>query len=107
MGEYHKRLRPYRPPSIVNISALSYGALGKNAISALNLGAEKAGCFHNTGEGGISDFHRLGADIVWQLGTGYFGARDEQGKFSFDVVRSQVALASRHRNKVIARRQTG
>lgn len=94
MGEYHKRLRPYRPPSIVNISALSYGALGKNAISALNLGAEKAGCFHNTGEGGISDFHRLGADIVWQLGTGYFGARDEQGKFSFDVVRNRVAKLS-------------
>ena len=60
----------------------------------MNLGAEKAGCFHNTGEGGISDFHRLGADIVWQLGTGYFGARDEQGKFSFDVVRNRVAKLS-------------
>ncbi len=90
MGQAHGRKRPFRPKSIINISAMSYGALGKHAISALNLGAAEAGAYHTTGEGGISPFHLLGADIVWQLGTGYFGARDESGEFSFDVVAKQV-----------------
>ena len=90
MGESHKRKRPFRPKSIINISAMSYGALGKNAISALNLGSKEAGCFHTTGEGGISPFHLLGADIVWQIGTGYFGARDESGNFSMGVICERV-----------------
>jgi len=90
MGESHGRSRPFRPKSIVNISAMSYGALGKHAISALNLGAAQAGAYHTTGEGGISPYHLLGADIIWQLGTGYFGARDQSGKFSFDVIAQQV-----------------
>jgi len=63
--------QPYEA-SLLNISAMSYGALSGNAVSALNLGAKEAGCYHNTGEGGISKFHRLGADIVWNVGTGYF-----------------------------------
>ena len=63
--------QPYEA-SIFNVSAMSYGALSGNAISALNLGAELAGCYHNTGEGGISKFHKLGGDIVWNVGTGYF-----------------------------------
>ncbi|MDQ6969148.1 MAG: FMN-binding glutamate synthase family protein [Mariprofundus sp.] len=90
MGEAHGRKRPFRPKSIINVSAMSYGALGKHAISALNLGAAQAGAYHTTGEGGISPFHLLGADVIWQLGTGYFGARDASGAFSLDVVCRQV-----------------
>ena len=62
-------LQPYSA-SIFNISAMSYGALSGNAVSALNLGASLAGCYHNTGEGGIAKFHKLGGDIVWNIGTG-------------------------------------
>lgn len=90
MGEAHSRKSPFRPGSVINISAMSYGSLGKRAISALNLGAKEAGCFHNTGEGGVSEYHCLGADLMWQIGTGYFGARDSNGKFSFDVAAQRV-----------------
>jgi len=68
--------------SILNISAMSYGALSKTAISALNEGAALGGFAHNTGEGGISDYHLLGGDLIWQIGTGYFGCRTEDGRFS-------------------------
>ncbi|MEZ6196580.1 MAG: FMN-binding glutamate synthase family protein [Planctomycetota bacterium] len=84
MGERHGRKRPYRPTSIINISAMSFGSLGYRAVTALNQGAAKAHCFHNTGEGGISPYHRKGADLVWQLGTGYFGARGPDGRFSLE-----------------------
>jgi len=90
MGAMHERKRPWRPNSIVNISGMSYGALGKRAISALNLGAEIAGCYHNTGEGGVSPYHLLGAEVIWQIGTGYFASRGENGKFSLDVVEGKV-----------------
>ena len=69
---------------------MSFGSLGKRAISALNVGAKQAGCFHNTGEGGISEYHCHGADLMWQLGTGYFGARDATGRFSFEVAAQRV-----------------
>jgi len=69
--------QPYSA-SLLNISAMSYGALSGNAISALNLGAKGAGCYHNTGEGGISRFHLLGADITWNVGTGYFACGDSR-----------------------------
>ncbi|MCB0377671.1 MAG: FMN-binding glutamate synthase family protein [Bdellovibrionales bacterium] len=72
--------QPYSA-SRLNISAMSYGSLSKNAVSALNLGARLGGFAQNTGEGGISEFHRLGGDIIWQLGTGYFGARQANGMF--------------------------
>ena len=69
--------------SYLNISAMSFGSLSTNAIEAFNLGAKKAGCFHNTGEGGASPYHlKHGGDIVWQLGTGLFGCRDKQGNFN-------------------------
>ena len=87
IGESHGRSRPYRPGSIINTSAMSFGSLGANAVSALNLGAKQAGCFHNTGEGGVSRYHRQGADICWQLGTGYFGARSSDGTFDIDAFR--------------------
>jgi len=91
VGAMHNRRRPWRPNSIVNISAMSFGALGKNAISALNRGAGLAGCYHNSGEGGVSKYHLLGGTVVWQIGTGYFGACDKDGNFSIDVVADRVA----------------
>jgi glutamate synthase (ferredoxin) len=90
IGEAHGRKRPYRPTSIINISAMSYGSLGRNAISALNQGAKMANCFHNTGEGGCSKYHRFGADICLQLGTGYFGARDLEGRFVPDKLKQTL-----------------
>jgi glutamate synthase domain-containing protein 2 len=72
--------QPYHA-SIFNIGAMSYGALSKTAITALNEGAELGGFAHNTGEGGISDYHLRGGDLIWQIGTGYFGCRDANGRF--------------------------
>ncbi len=69
--------------SVLNISAMSYGSLSQNAILALNGGAKDGGFAHNTGEGGLSPYHlQNGGDIIWQIGTGYFGCRDDQGNFS-------------------------
>ncbi len=90
VGLAHGRKAPYHPPSIVNVSAMSFGSLGSHAVSALNKGAMQAGCYQNTGEGGCSRFHRFGADVVFQIGTGYFGARDSKG-FNLDVVKRLVA----------------
>ncbi|MCY1510190.1 hypothetical protein D9M68_445610 [compost metagenome] len=74
--------QPYSA-SIYNISAMSFGSLSQNAILALNGGAKLGRFAHNTGEGGISDYHeRPGGDLIWQIGTGYFGCRGEDGKFS-------------------------
>lgn len=73
-------LQPYHA-SIYNIGAMSYGALSKTAITALNEGAKLGGFAHNTGEGGISEYHLKGGDLIWQIGTGYFGCRDEKGRF--------------------------
>ncbi len=73
--------RPYKA-SLLNISAMSYGALSQNAILALNKGAKIGGFAHNTGEGGISPYHlRHGGDLIWQIGTAYFGCRDNDGNF--------------------------
>jgi len=73
--------QPYSA-SIFNVSAMSFGALSKNAVLALNKGAKRGGFYHNTGEGGLSPYHlEGGGDVVWQIGTGYFGARDENGNF--------------------------
>ena len=74
--------QPYSA-SVFNISAMSFGALSANAIRALNKGARLGGFYHDTGEGSISPYHREnGGDLVWELGSGYFGCRDEQGNFS-------------------------
>lgn len=67
--------------SVFNISAMSYGALSQTAITALNKGAALQNFAHNTGEGGISPYHINGADLIWQIGTGYFGCRNEMGLF--------------------------
>ena len=74
--------QPYSA-SILNISAMSYGSLSKNAVLALNQGAKMGNFAHNTGEGGLSPYHlEGGGDIIWQVGTGYFGCRTPDGKFS-------------------------
>jgi glutamate synthase domain-containing protein 2 len=73
--------KPYEA-SVLNISAMSFGSLSKNAILALNKGAQKGGFYHNTGEGGLTPYHlEHGGDVVWQIGTGYFGCRTKDGKF--------------------------
>jgi len=73
--------RPYAS-SVLNVSAMSFGSLSANAIRALNLGAQLGGFSHNTGEGGLSEYHREhGGDLVWQIGTGYFGCRTPDGGF--------------------------
>ena len=77
--------QPYSA-SLLNISAMSFGALSANAIEALNRGAARGGFYHNTGEGGISRFHLSGGDVVWNVGTGYFGCGktiDDEGTRAF------------------------
>lgn len=81
--------QPYSS-SIFNISAMSYGSLSKNAITALNLGAKAGNFYHVTGEGGVSPYHRMGGDIVFQLGTGYFGARTIDGDFNPEMFREKA-----------------
>jgi len=69
--------------SLFNVSAMSFGALSANAIMALNLGAKKGGFIHDTGEGSISRYHREhGGDLIWEIGSGYFGCRNADGSFS-------------------------
>jgi glutamate synthase domain-containing protein 2 len=80
IGNY-QCMQPYHA-SIYNIGAMSYGALSKTAIASLNEGAKLAGFAHNTGEGGISEHHLKGGDLIWQIGTGYFGCRDARGRFN-------------------------
>jgi glutamate synthase domain-containing protein 2 len=81
--------QPYSS-SLFNISAMSFGALSKNAIEALNLGAKAGNFFHNTGEGGISKYHLKGGDLVWEIGTGYFGCRDEDGNFDAEKFKEKA-----------------
>jgi glutamate synthase domain-containing protein 2 len=77
--------------SVLNVSAMSFGSLSKNAILALNAGAKIGGFAHNTGEGGLSPYHlEPGGDVIWQIGTGYFGARDKAGAFSDDVFKANA-----------------
>ncbi|MDT8399207.1 MAG: FMN-binding glutamate synthase family protein [Pseudomonadales bacterium] len=84
--------QPYRA-SILNISAMSFGALSRNAILALNRGAKIGGFAHNTGEGGLSPYHlEGGGDLIWQVGTGYFGCRDLQGRFAPQAFQEKARL---------------
>jgi len=84
--------------SIFNISAMSFGSLSANAIMALNLGAKKGGFAHDTGEGSISQYHRVhGGDLIWEIGSGYFGCRNQDGsfnpdKFAANALDSQVKM---------------
>ncbi|MBI3229723.1 MAG: FMN-binding glutamate synthase family protein, partial [Burkholderiales bacterium] len=77
-----RRAQPYSA-SVFNISAMSFGALSSHAIMALNGGAKRGGFMHDTGEGSISSYHRVhGGDLVWEIGSGYFGCRNSDGTFS-------------------------
>jgi len=84
--------------SIFNISAMSFGSLSANAIMALNLGAKKGGFAHDTGEGSISQYHRVhGGYLIWEIGSGYFGCRNQDGsfnpdKFAANALDSQVKM---------------
>ena len=83
--------QPYSA-SIFNISAMSFGSLSANAIRALNKGAHAGGFAHDTGEGSISPHHReFGGDLIWEIGSGYFGCRDEDGDFSAARFREQAS----------------
>ena len=98
--EEHKRVtfggphcsNPYSA-SRLNISAMSFGALSSAAIAALNKGAAKGGFAQNTGEGGLSEYHLTnGGDIIWQIGTGYFGCRNKDGSFNDDAFAERANL---------------
>lgn len=91
LGGPRGRRHAFRPESVVNISAMSFGSLSGAAIRALNAGAAMAGSLHNTGEGGLSDHHRQGGDLVLQVGTGYFGCRDADGRLDIDALARVVA----------------
>ena len=90
MGEHNNRQKPYRPASIINISAMSFGSLSAKAVESMNKGVKLSGAYHNTGEGGLSPYHCQGGDIVFQFGTGYFGVRDELGRFSLEKLVDMV-----------------
>ncbi|MEZ5330591.1 MAG: FMN-binding glutamate synthase family protein [Thermoanaerobaculia bacterium] len=92
LGGPRGRAKAFRPVSVVNVSAMSYGSLSGAAVEALNRGAAEAPCLHNTGEGGISPYHRKGGELIWQVGTGYFGCRNETG--GFDLERFLEAVES-------------
>lgn len=100
--DHHPRIRfggkectqPY-DMSVLNVSAMSFGSLSKNAVLALNAGAKIGGFAHNTGEGGLSPYHLgPGGDVIWQIGTGYFGARTEDGNFSDEAFQKNATRGS-------------
>lgn len=93
LGGPRGRAKAFRPASVVNISAMSFGSLSGAAVTALNKGAALAGTMQNTGEGGLSPYHRNGGDLVFQIGTSYFGCRGEDGSFSLDKLKEVIAGA--------------
>ena len=85
-------VQPYSA-SLLNISAMSFGSLSKNAVLAMNKGAKKGNFAHNTGEGGISPYHlEHGGDLIWQIGTGYFGCRTNEGGFCPETFAEKATL---------------
>lgn len=81
LGGPRGRKHAFRPESIINISAMSFGSLSAPATEAINRGCKISGCIQNTGEGGVAPHHDHGGDLMWQLGTGYYGARLPNGRF--------------------------
>ncbi|RVU31780.1 FMN-binding glutamate synthase family protein [Neptunomonas marina] len=85
--------QPYEAASFFNISGMSYGALSKPAVQALSRGAAKAGCWMNTGEGGLSPFHlEGGCDLVYQIGTAKYGVRDAEGQLSDEKLKEKASI---------------
>ncbi|MEE9282027.1 MAG: FMN-binding glutamate synthase family protein [Myxococcota bacterium] len=91
LGEPRGRTHAFRPESLVNLSGMSFGSLSGPAVRALNRGAALGGFLHNAGEGGLSPHHRHGGDLIFQIGTGYFGCRDASGRFELDLLKEVVA----------------
>ena len=93
MGGARGRPRAFRPASIINVSGMSFGSLSGPAIEALNRGSRIAGCLQSTGEGGVSPHHLRGGDLIWQVGTAYFGCREPDGRFSMAKLKETIARA--------------
>ena len=93
LGGPRKRRKAFRPASVINVSGMSFGSLSGPAVESLNRGCKIAGCLQSTGEGGVSRYHLSGGDLVWQIGTGYFGCRDEHGRFSMERLKALVDQA--------------
>jgi glutamate synthase domain-containing protein 2 len=91
MGAARRRARAFRPGSIVNVSGMSFGSLSGPAVEALNRGSLIAGCLQSTGEGGVSSYHLKGGDLIWQVGTAYFGCREPDGRFSMARLKETLA----------------
>ncbi|MDP7030434.1 MAG: FMN-binding glutamate synthase family protein [Phycisphaerales bacterium] len=84
--------QPYEA-SVLNISAMSFGALSPHALESLNKGAKMGGFYHDTGEGGVSPYHRKhGGDLTWEIGTGYFGCRDADGSFDPEMFKDTAMI---------------
>ena len=91
LGSHRQRAKAFRPSSVINVSAMSYGSISAPAVEAINRGCALAGCLQNTGEGGIAPHHVHGGELMWQIGTGYFGCRDAQGRFSMAALKENLA----------------
>ena len=93
LGQWRDRPGAFRPKSVVNLSGMSFGSLSGAAVQALNRGASIDGCLHNTGEGGLAEHHLQGGELIFQFGTGYFGCRDDEGRFCSDTLLQTVSAA--------------
>ena len=93
VGQWRNRPGAFRPESAVNISGMSFGSLSGAAIKALNKGSAIDGCLHNTGEGGLSQHHLHGGDLIFQFGTGYFGCRNSDGEFCSETLLETISNA--------------
>jgi len=93
LGGARGRTHAFRPASIVNVSSMSFGALSGPAVEAINRGVKLAGCLQGTGEGGLAPHHCHGGELVFQIGTGYFGCRDARGRFSLAQLQETIAEA--------------
>jgi glutamate synthase domain-containing protein 2 len=93
LGAAHGRRHAFRPASIVNVSGMSYGSLSRVAVEALNRGVKEAGCLQNTGEGGLAPAHLHGGELIFQIGTGYFGCGDGNGRFSLERLQRTISRA--------------
>ena len=91
LGAARGRAKAFRPASIITVSGMSFGSLSGPAVEALNAGCRLAGCLQSTGEGGVSRHHLHGGDLIWQIGTGYFGCREPDGRFSMSRLKETVS----------------
>ena len=91
MGGARGRAKAFRPASVINVSGMSFGSLSGPAVEALNRGVALAKCLQSTGEGGIASYHLHGGELIWQVGTGYFGCREHDGRFSMTKLKETVA----------------